>query len=202
MAKSTKKRDRCQTEEIILSAAMKSFSQIGFEATSTKSIAKEAGCAEGLIFKYFKDKLGLLRAGMRAGTKAQQSTFEVDSKELSNFSDELLRLFRINIDFMTKHKKFIRVALIQSIHNEEVSKIVREEIYSPRYNLYIKRILQYKKSGLIRLDIDESDVAHQIMAHSFHLGFYLPNIINMSSKKIDLLAQSYAKNLSNGLAKK
>ena len=46
---------------------MKLFASLGFDGTSTKGIAKEAGVSEGLIFKHFKNKEGLLEAIINYG---------------------------------------------------------------------------------------------------------------------------------------
>jgi AcrR family transcriptional regulator len=48
--------------EQILKTALKLFAESGFDATSTRQIAKEAGIAEGLIFHYFPTKASLLTA--------------------------------------------------------------------------------------------------------------------------------------------
>src|SRR5829696_2942799 len=48
--------------EQILRTALKLFAAQGFDATSTRQIAKEAGIAEGLIFHYFPTKGSLLTA--------------------------------------------------------------------------------------------------------------------------------------------
>ena len=48
--------------EQILETALKLFAERGFDATSTRQIAKEVGVAEGLIFHYFPTKASLLTA--------------------------------------------------------------------------------------------------------------------------------------------
>jgi AcrR family transcriptional regulator len=48
--------------EQILETALKLFAERGFDATSTRQIAKRAGIAEGLIFHYFPTKASLLTA--------------------------------------------------------------------------------------------------------------------------------------------
>jgi AcrR family transcriptional regulator len=48
--------------EQILKTALGLFAAQGFDATSTRQIAKEAGIAEGLIFHYFPTKASLLTA--------------------------------------------------------------------------------------------------------------------------------------------
>lgn len=48
--------------DLILSSALQLFSEEGFHATSTIKIAKHAGVSEGLIFRYFQNKIGLGKA--------------------------------------------------------------------------------------------------------------------------------------------
>ena len=48
--------------EQILKTALGLFAAQGFDATSTRQIAKEAGIAEGLIFHYFPTKASLITA--------------------------------------------------------------------------------------------------------------------------------------------
>jgi AcrR family transcriptional regulator len=48
--------------EQILETALRLFAERGFDATSTRQIAKEAGIAEGLIFHYYPTKASLLTA--------------------------------------------------------------------------------------------------------------------------------------------
>ena len=49
-------------KEKILQSALELFAKSGVNATSTSKIAKLAGVSEGLIFRHFKSKKGLLNA--------------------------------------------------------------------------------------------------------------------------------------------
>jgi len=57
-----RQRQAAARREQILERALKLFAAQGFDATSTRQIAKEAGIAEGLIFHYFPTKASLLAA--------------------------------------------------------------------------------------------------------------------------------------------
>jgi AcrR family transcriptional regulator len=57
-----RQRQAAARREQILKTALKLFAAQGFDATSTRQIAKEAGIAEGLIFHYFPTKASLLTA--------------------------------------------------------------------------------------------------------------------------------------------
>jgi AcrR family transcriptional regulator len=58
----SRQRQALARREQILKAALKLFAERGFDATSTRQIASEAGIAEGLIFHYFPTKASLLAA--------------------------------------------------------------------------------------------------------------------------------------------
>jgi hypothetical protein len=57
-----RKRDRAGKQRALMLAALRLFATKGYEATTTREIASAAGCAEGLIHRYFKGKAGLLPA--------------------------------------------------------------------------------------------------------------------------------------------
>ena len=57
-----RQRQAAARREQILKTALKLFAAQGFDATSTRQIAREVGIAEGLIFHYFPTKASLLSA--------------------------------------------------------------------------------------------------------------------------------------------
>lgn len=59
----------------ILNAALRLFAQQGFSATPTSQIAKEAGVSEGLIFRHFGKKDGLLKAVINEGEESFKAIF-------------------------------------------------------------------------------------------------------------------------------
>ena len=59
---SARQRMAAARREQILQTALKLFAARGFDGTSTRQIAKEAGITEGLIFHYFPTKASLLTA--------------------------------------------------------------------------------------------------------------------------------------------
>jgi len=56
------KRNRAARVRSLTEAAGKLFASRGYDGTTTREIAALAGCAEGLIHRYFKGKEGLLLA--------------------------------------------------------------------------------------------------------------------------------------------
>jgi AcrR family transcriptional regulator len=76
--------------DTILQAALQLFSERGFNATSTSKVAQKAGVSEGLIFRHFKNKEGLLEAILEMGKERAAAIFlsikeESDPKERLRF---------------------------------------------------------------------------------------------------------------------
>ena len=64
-----------EKQENILEAALRLFASEGYNATSTKKVAKEAGVSEGLIFRHFGNKEGLLMAILDLGKERFQKVY-------------------------------------------------------------------------------------------------------------------------------
>ncbi len=76
-----------EKQEKILNAALDLFAHEGFKATSTSKVAKKAGVSEGLIFRHFENKEGLLQAIIQQGEEKIKVLFadivlETDPKEV------------------------------------------------------------------------------------------------------------------------
>lgn len=60
-------------KENIIQAALQLFAKDGYTATSTSKVAKAAGVSEGLIFRHFENKEGLLREIIQIGENQMKS---------------------------------------------------------------------------------------------------------------------------------
>ncbi|MEM9326604.1 MAG: helix-turn-helix domain-containing protein [Bacteroidota bacterium] len=76
-----------EKKEKILEAALELFAKEGYRSTSTSKVAKLAGVSEGLIFRHFGNKEGLLDAIVAEGEERAKALFadivlETDPKEV------------------------------------------------------------------------------------------------------------------------
>lgn len=76
-----------EKQEKILKSAQQLFATEGYHATSTSKVAKIAGVSEGLIFRHFGNKEGLLQAIIEQGAEKAKKlfsdiVFETDPKEV------------------------------------------------------------------------------------------------------------------------
>lgn len=83
-----------EKQEKILETALQLFAEEGYASTSTSKVAKIAGVSEGLIFRHFTNKEGLLKAIIEQGQQRLKSIFadivlESDPKKLLSKSLEM-----------------------------------------------------------------------------------------------------------------
>lgn len=64
-----------EKQEKILNEALRLFAENGYNATSTSQVAKAAGVSEGLIFRHYGNKEGLLQAIMALGEESLKKVF-------------------------------------------------------------------------------------------------------------------------------
>jgi AcrR family transcriptional regulator len=83
-----------EKQENIIQAALQLFAKEGYNATSTSKVAKQAGVSEGLIFRHFGNKEGLLQAILEEGETKMKSlivdiVMETDPKTVIRKAIEL-----------------------------------------------------------------------------------------------------------------
>lgn len=99
-------------EKIIL-ASLKLFAKNGYDATPTTLVAKEAGVSEGLIFKHFGTKQGLLDAVFAKGEAKLAVLFsQIIAKEEN--AREMIRAF-IELPFSVPESEFNFWSLIMQL---------------------------------------------------------------------------------------
>ncbi|OIJ13946.1 TetR family transcriptional regulator [Anaerobacillus alkalilacustris] len=138
----------------ILEAAIETFSEKGYAATSTNEIAKKAGVAEGTIFRHYHTKKELLIAivsplmtklvGPHMAKDFAKNIFEVEYK---SFKDFIRKLALNRYEFVKKHSLVVRILLQEiSLHDElkePYMKLFQDHIYEKFKN----KIVEFQDKG-------------------------------------------------------
>ncbi|MEP0368407.1 MAG: helix-turn-helix domain-containing protein [Cyclobacteriaceae bacterium] len=101
-----------EKQEKILQAALELFAEQGFAATSTNKVAKKAGVSEGLIFRHFTNKDGLLNSILQQGHEKMAGLFH-ELESLNDPKDVIRKV--IEIPFMIKDEEMPFWRLIYSL---------------------------------------------------------------------------------------
>jgi AcrR family transcriptional regulator len=149
-------------EEKILDCAIKIFSEKGFSATTTSEIAREAGVAEGTVFRYFKTKKDILRKVMIKLIEIMGSRLITDRAEaiLAEYADAdekeiLSRLIMDRIDLINEHWDIIKVIFVEIQYHNDI-----REAFIQNVIVRGKEILEkYFKRGMARKIFKDMDPA-------------------------------------------
>ncbi len=100
-----------ESRERILVAALKSFSQSGFDGATVREIAARADVNLGLLQYYFGGKLGLWRAAVdRAFGELEGGLRAVlEDPSVADDGERLRLLIRGQVAFVARHPEFVRL---------------------------------------------------------------------------------------------
>ncbi|GAB3641678.1 TetR/AcrR family transcriptional regulator [Spirosoma arcticum] len=117
-----------EKQETILTVALRLFASQGYENTPTSQIAKEAGVSEGLIFRHFENKDGLLRALIADGQARVQVLMdriaqETDSKKI------LARTIDLPLTLISEEREFWTLQFILKYNNKYAAALKAESDY-------------------------------------------------------------------------
>ena len=100
----------------ILDAALALFQSKGFDATTTKEIARKAKIAEGTVFNYFetKDDIALYFLELEVD-HAIAAVRKNKRLEKAPVEEKLFALVQAQIEFLEPHEKFIGAAFVQAL---------------------------------------------------------------------------------------
>ena len=200
--------DLPEKELKILESAIKVFSEKGFSAATTSEIAKNAGIAEGTIFRYFKTKKDILRGILIQtinlfSTKLVMENVEKillnpENKDLKMILKELLydRMRLVDSVF-----PMARVVLTEALFHEDVREAIYQNVISKALvtiKAFLKRMVD---NGMIRSDIEPEVFLRGVIGHMvlligskklFSDKFKLEDIDKEFDKMIDFILYGIA----------
>jgi AcrR family transcriptional regulator len=109
-------RNKAAIQRRIVTSALALFQSKGFDATTTKAIARKAGVAEGTVFNYFRTKEDIALhffeqevdhaiAGVRGSPRLRSATLE----------EKLFALIQSQFAYLAPYERFIGTALVEAL---------------------------------------------------------------------------------------
>jgi len=151
----------------ILEAALKIFGERGFERSTTKAIAQEAGVAEGTIFNYFPTKKDILFGFLEEEVVAPLSGVLRDD---TLPDPEILRSFlRNRLELWRENQAVLKVMIAESLFNKELAEEFQKRIFEPGIKEITSYILKRTDAGTYR-KLDSSIVARSLVGTVIWFG--------------------------------
>lgn len=171
----------------ILDAAARLFAERGFARTSTSQLAREAGVAEGTIFRHFRSKeeilLELLRGLCARITTDVIAYLEVEGPQTG--LEKITAALRACYVFIRKNRSVFALALRDApgCYNEPDSPTFERlrEVYSLLFEYFRSGIEEGQCDGTVRANLHPADTACLLasalmgLMRVVHLGFLTPS---------------------------
>lgn len=144
-----------KSQHNILSAACVLFAKNGFDGTTSREIAEAAGCSEGLIFKYFKDKKTLFNTLVIDWVKQCISELEA-LPTTTSLADELDLLLNCFFDIYEDKADLNKIYISQRFNGNKHDDLsqYRNSYVAKRNEIALARLKKYQENGELNKDID------------------------------------------------
>jgi AcrR family transcriptional regulator len=190
--------DRAAREAALIEAATAVFAERGFEAATTREVAERAGCAEGLIHRYFGGKRGLLLAILARRTNTVEAAFRAALPDRERLVDELTHLLTVPLDLFWQHRDFMRVAIAQAIVDPDVSRRV-DELRERIVAAIAAKLTRHRQAGRLRADADVAALAEAVADLAFSTGFVDRVMLGRDRARIERVLRAVVEALARGL---
>ena len=153
----------------ILTVALSEFAANGFSGTRVDTIASRTQTSKRMIYYYFDDKLGLYTRALEAAyLKVREGEASLDLDHLPP-AEALARLVAFTFDHHRSNPDFIRMVMIENIHNAEnlaASQVIRD-LNVAAIDKLSDICRRGQEAGVFREGLDPVALHWQISAASF-----------------------------------
>jgi AcrR family transcriptional regulator len=191
-------RDRAAKQQALIIAALKLFASKGYEATTTREIAASAGCAEGLIHRYFTGKAGLLPALLEYRISKAVAELAQHVRPAHSLEDECLQLVNWAVEHMWADREFLRVAIPRALLDPSFGQVLRRVGPLQMARAMAARLRKFRECRALP-DADLDALAQFVTVMGFMFGFMRPAVLRQDRKAAANIAATIAKLLVRGL---
>jgi len=111
-----REKNKEETKERILRAALRLFREKGLDKTTTRQISKEAGIAEGTLFNYFKTKEDLALYFFQKETENLIDWFRGDKRlQKAPLPEQLFAILHRQLEYIEPYEDFIGAVFCRSL---------------------------------------------------------------------------------------
>jgi len=193
------KRDKQLRRRALLDAANTVFAEHGYDAATTREIAERAGCAEGLIHRYFSGKHGLLLAILESRGAQVAEDFQSVLPDQPALRQEIERLLIWHLETMWERRDFMRVAVSQAAIDQEIGRTISAAINTSRAKLITEKLRRHQRAGRVRPGTDLNAIAYSITGLGFSMGFIFQACFGESRLEARRIMLGAAAALSRGI---
>jgi AcrR family transcriptional regulator len=191
-------RNRPAREQALIAAGTRLFATRGYEATTTREIAAEAGCAEGLIHRYFQGKEGLLFAIIRSRSSAASTDSVASTRPAANLRQEIVQLVESELERIWQDREFFRVLMPRAFLDSNLGHVLNRVGPLRRATNIRERLKAASKDKAVS-DHDIEALTHFIGTTAFMFGFVRPVVLGEDRTRARAIALANAEMFARGM---
>jgi AcrR family transcriptional regulator len=195
-----RKRDRDATARALRDAAVRVFAERGYDAATTREVARAAGVSEQLIQRYFGGKAGLLLSIMENYSERDREGLFGTPPAGKTVEQEIEQLLGFHLEREREYGNFARVAVYRSIVDPAVAAEIARMFTGSREPFILERLAALRDKGLIGRTIDLPAIAHVLSTLSFALAFNDQLVFRKSAASLRRAIKAVATALAAGMA--
>jgi AcrR family transcriptional regulator len=189
--------ERQMYRQALISAAAQVFARNGYERSTVREIAAAAGCAEGLVHRYFNGKHGLLEAVLaHRYTTAESTVAELPLKE--TLEEELRQFLYWYVDSIRGDQATLILFISQVPFDRSLWPIV-DQYRTQHTGVIVSRLKPHQERGEICPEVDLQTFAVMLTALSMDIGLNLQTTDRWDGEYLRNLASGYVRVLLSGL---
>jgi AcrR family transcriptional regulator len=194
------KKDKAHRQQALIEAANTVFAEHGYDCATTREIARRAGCAEGLIHRYFHGKQGLLLAILQGKSAQVVADFRQALPDHTTVREELRQIFDWYLKVMWERRDYMRVSISRATIDPEVGHTISHRINDIHVQLIAGKLRVHQDAGRIRPAADLRATAYSISALGFAIGFIFQSCFGEDRDLARHILMTAAGNITRGLA--
>jgi len=146
---------RSAGETAILDAAVKLFSEKGYDAVSMRGVAQQAGVSKANIYHHFESKETLYRAILFASATELSGLVSKLAESAGAFDSRIAEFSSAHLGHLESNALTSRLILREAFSGDDVhNKMLVDEVFGEIFNRLVSTFQAGQQAGVLRPDLD------------------------------------------------
>jgi AcrR family transcriptional regulator len=181
------------TRTKILQSAQRLFARKGFDATTTKDLAADAGVAEGTLFRYFTNKKAILIEVATQGWVSILTDLLTELSEMSNYK-AIANMMRRRMSNMGENVDMMKVCFMEAQFHPELRDQIQAEVVNKMTDIAELYFEEAIAKGVYRSNLS-AKVISKVFVGMFAVAGFSNETMAMGGSPLEL--QQMAEGLSD-----
>lgn len=170
-----------ETRQAIMQAAIKLFSEKGFEKTSIEELAREAGIGKGTIYGYFQTKSDILHAFCEDELEHLHQQLNANADKDIPILQQMVSIYMSEFRHIAENREFARLYMQETAFPRDSDLERNQKSHNVYFGMLFPLLQRAQDRGELRRDIDLLHITghfyglYLLMVSAWFGGFIQPD---------------------------